>query len=170
MPTKKRQRRSWPLAGITLGLADAALMIEKSETHVLRLVKDGLLQKAGRGQYRPEDIARAALLFREGEDRRSSQTEEAKRVAVARAKEIELRTAREEARLVPLEDVQALVADVLGTYRSELEGVAAGSTRDLSIRAAIQQQIDDAMDRCHARFERAERALSEGRDPLEDGE
>lgn len=64
MPTIKRQRRSWPLAGITLGLADAARMIEKSETHVLRLVKDGLLQKAGRGHYRPEDVARAALQFR----------------------------------------------------------------------------------------------------------
>lgn len=170
MPTKSQQRRSWPLSGITLGLADAARMIAKSETHVLRLVKDGLLQKAGRGQYRPEDIARAALQFREGEDRRSSQTEEAKRVAVARAKEIELRTAREEGRLVPLEDVQAVVADILGTYRYELTGVAAAATRDLSVRAAIQQNLDDAIDRCRIKFEKADRDLVAGRDPLGDDE
>jgi hypothetical protein len=168
MPTKSRQKRSWPLAGITLGLADAARLIEKSETHVLRLVKDGLLPKVGRGQYRPEDIARAALQFREGEDRRSSQTEEAKRVAIARAKSIELRTAREEGRLWDAEEAAAAFEDIMGTYRSELEGVAAGSTRDLAIRAKIQVGIDDAMDRCRARFERAEAALLAGCDPFEE--
>lgn len=168
MTSKSKKNPAWPLAGITLGLADAARMIEKSETHVLRLVKDGLLQKAGRGHYRPEDVARAALQFREGEDRRSSQTEEAKRVAVARAKEIELRTAREEGRLVPLESVQAVVSDILGTYRYELTGVPAASSRDLTVRAAIQQHLDDAIDRCRVKFEKANRDMVAGRDPLED--
>ena len=102
------------------------------------------------------------------ETRKSTQSAAAARVQDARAKSIELRTAREEGRVWDAEETKAVIQDILGSYRSELEGVAAGSTRDLPTRAAIQQQIDDAMDRCRARFERAERDLSEGRDPLGD--
>jgi hypothetical protein len=151
-----------PLDGLIIGLADAARLIGKSETWVLRLVKDGHLQKVRAGKYCPEEVAQAALRFREADDRRSSQTEEAKRVQAARAREIELRIAREEGRLVRLDDVNAAVADILGTYRSELEGVAAAVTRDLAIRTAIQTHFEQAIDRARARFERASAALRAG--------
>jgi hypothetical protein len=161
---RSKPAKASPLDGIILGLADAARLIGKSETHVLSLVKDGLLRKAGTGKYRPEDVARAALEFREGEDRRSSQTQEAKRVQAARAREIELRIAREEGRLVPLESVNAAITDILGTYRSELEGVAAAATRDLTIRTVIQNHFEQAIDRCRARFDRAATELASGGD------
>src|SRR5258708_7702915 len=112
-----------PLDGVIIGLADAARLIGKSETWVVRLVKEGDLKKVRTGKYRRADVAQAALRFREADDRRSSQTEEAKRVHAARAREIELRIARDEGRLIPLDDVRAAVADVLGTYRSDLEAV-----------------------------------------------
>jgi hypothetical protein len=66
--------------------------------------------------------------------------------------------------------VNAAVADILGTYRSELNGTAAASTRDLALRAEIQRHLDGAIDRCRERFERAERNLARGADPLEDEE
>lgn len=152
------------LHGLVIGLADAARLIGKSETHVLSLVSDGFLKRTGRGQYRPQDVAQAALKFRESDDRRSSQTEERRRLEAAKARGQELRVAREENSLIEMEEVETVMSDILGTYRSELSGVAAASTRDLVIRASIDKHLTAAIDRCRKRFEKAGQALRSGRE------
>ncbi len=157
-----------PLDGLLIGLADGARLIGKSETHVLSLQKAGLLRKVGRGQYRPEDVARAALSFRENEDRRSSQTEEQKRVYAARAREIELRIAREEGRLIDLEDVQIAIAEIVSAFSAELAGIPAACTRDLELRRTIEKNLNGAIDRCRKRFEEAKNT-GFNQEPSEDG-
>lgn len=159
-----------PLDGLLIGLADAATLIGKSETHVLTLVREGLLKRAGRGQYRPAEVAQAALKYRESDDRRSSQTEERKRLDAAKARGEELRAAQQEHRLVEMEDVEAVFTDILGTYRSELSGVPAASTRDLSVRSKIEKHLNGAIDRCRSRFEEASEALRAGREVSLGGE
>jgi Phage DNA packaging protein Nu1 len=152
------------LDGLLIGLADAAKLIGKSETHVLSLCSEGFLQKTGRGQYRPQDVAQAALKFRESEDRRSSQTEERRKLEAARARSEELKIAREENAVVEMDEVEAIFSDILGTYRSELSGIPAASTRDLSFRAEIEKHLNAAIDRCRSRFEEAAGALRAGRE------
>jgi hypothetical protein len=73
--TKRVRKADRSITTAPLGLAAAADLIGKSETHILNLHKSGLLPKIARGQYRARDVARAALKFREAEDRRTSQTE-----------------------------------------------------------------------------------------------
>ena len=167
-PVKAKPKSA--LDGLLIGLADAARLIGKSETHVLSLVSEGFLKRAGRGQYRPQDVAQAALKFRESEDRRSSQTEERRRIEAARAQTEELKFAQAAGQLYDADDVEAVFADILGTIRSELSGVPAASTRDLSLRQSIEKHLHGAIERCQGKFEKAERALRAGEEVVLDGE
>lgn len=164
VPKSKRSAGKSPGAS----QAQVAAHLDISQPRVAQFVGEGVFKPLPSRKLDLDTCRLAYIRWLRDETRRSTQSAAATRVQDARAKEIELRTAREEGRLWDAEETSAVIQDILGTYRSELEGVAAGSTRDLSIRAAIQQQIDDAMDRCRARFERAERDLAAGRDPLED--
>ncbi|MCK1424602.1 hypothetical protein IVA96_15695 [Bradyrhizobium sp. 159] len=147
--------------------AQIATHLDISQPRVAQFVGEGVFKPLPSRKLDLDACRIAYIRWLRDETRKSSQSAAAARVQDARAKAIELRTAREEGQLWDAEATKAAIEDILGTYRSELEGVAPGSTRDLAIRTAIQQQIDDAMDRCRARFARAERALSNGRDPFD---
>lgn len=136
---------------------------------VRRLTKDGWIKKLGKDRYRIVDAVHGYIAFSKDDERRQSRSASASRVQEARAREIELRTAKEEGRLVEVSAINFAIADILGTYRSELEGVAAGSTRDLTMRAEIQKRIDEAMDRCRERFEKVQSQMDTGQDVDLDG-
>ena len=160
---RKPAKAPVPLDDMIVGLADAQRLIRKSETHVLMLVRAGFLKKVGTGRYRVADVAQAALKFRESEDRQSSQTTETRRVQTARAKEIELRTARAQGKLIDVDDLEAWMAEVLGMFRSQLWGLPAASTRDLALRAEIQRHLDDALDGIEQHFKKAAGGFDQGR-------
>lgn len=166
--TSKRPKPKRSSVAIGASQAQIAAHLDISQPRVAQFVGEGVFKPLPSRKLDPDACRIAYIRWLRDETRKSAQSAAAARVQDARAKEIELRTAREEGRLVPLEGVQAVVADILGTYRYELTGVPAASTRDLSIRASIQQHLDDAIDRCRLKFEKAKRDLVAGRDPLED--
>ncbi|MET4233379.1 phage terminase Nu1 subunit (DNA packaging protein) [Bradyrhizobium sp. LA6.10] len=167
MPSKqpKSKRRGAP-AGASQ--AQIAQHLDISQPRVAQFVGEGVFKPLPSRKLDLDACRVAYIRWLRDETRKSTQSAAATRVQDARARAIELRTAREEGRLVPLEGVHAVIADILGTYRYELTGVAAASTRDLSIRTAIQRHLDEAIDRCRLKFEKANRELAAGRDPLED--
>jgi phage terminase Nu1 subunit (DNA packaging protein) len=61
---------------------------------------------------------------------------------VARARETELRTARQELELVPTEEAVAYVQMVVGTLVSRLNGLPAQFTRDLDERRRLEAAIE----------------------------
>ncbi len=148
--------------------AQVAEHLDISQPRVAQFVGEGIFKPLASRKLDLDASRITYIRWLRDETRKSTQSAAAARVQDARAKAIELRTAREEGRLWEAEEVSAIIADILGTFRHELGGVAAASTRDLNIRAAIDKQFDDAMDRCRKRFERAERALAANADPFED--
>lgn len=144
--------------------------LDLSRVRIVQLVNEGALPRNDDGSFDLDACRVAYIRYLRSEDRRGAKSVTASRVQEARAKEIELRTAREEARLVPLESVQAAVADILGTYRYELTGVPAAVTRDLAFRAEIEKQLNDAIDRCRQRFDQVGDALRAGREVSLEGE
>lgn len=169
MPSKQpKAKRSGNMPGASQG--QVAQHLDVSQPRVAQFVGEGVFKPLPNRKLDLDACRVAYIRWLRDETRKSTLSAAGARVQDARARAIELRTAREEARLVPLEDVQAIVADILGTYRYELTGLAASATRDLSVRAAIQQHLDDAIDRCRIKFEKAERAMVAGHDPLEDDE
>lgn len=92
------------------------------------------------------------------------------RLAATKRRAIEQRMAREDGQLIETDDVFAVVADILGTFRSELAGIPAAATRDLDARLAIEGALNGAIDRCRDRFQQAERDLRAGREVLVESE
>lgn len=137
---------------------------------VNQIERDGWIPKTARNEYALLPAIQGYLKFLKDHERRSSKSAEAARVQNARAVEIELRNARAAGQLYDAEDVEAVFADVLGTYRSELSGVAAASTRDLTQRAIIEKHLNGAIDRCRERFEKASQDLRSGREVVLEGE
>lgn len=144
--------------------------LDLSRVRVVQLVNEGALPRNVDGSFDLDACRLAYIRYLRSEDRRGAKSATASRVQEARAKEIELRTAREEGRLVPLEGVQAAIADILGTYRYELTGVPAASSRDLAVRSEIEKHLNDAIDRCRLKFEQVGDALRAGREVVLEGE
>ena len=173
MPRRKQRTVSRKSAvGARKGATAAACgqHLTLSRQRVSQMADEGTLPRNGDGSFDLDACRNEYIAFLRSEDRRGAKSAAVSRVQDARAREIEIRTAREEGRLVPMESVSAAIIDILGTYRSELNGVAAASTRDLTLRAEVQRHLDGAIDRCRERFERADRKLAKGADPLEDEE
>lgn len=159
--TKKRAGASAQACGTHLDL---------SRVRIVQLVDEGALPRNKDGSFDLDACRVAYIRYLRSEDRRGAKSATASRVQEARAKEIELRTAREEARLIPLDDVSAAIADILGTYRSELSGVPAAASRDLAVRAEIEKQLNDAIERCRKRFDQVSDDLRAGREVSLEGE
>lgn len=159
-----------PASGGTIPTETAAKLLMVTPEWVRRLTHDGWIKKVAKDQYRIVDVVQGYIGFLKDEQRRSSKSAEAARVANARAVEIEMRTARDAGQLYAAEDVEAAFADILGTYRAELSGVPAASTRDLSLRVTIEKHLNGAIERCRAAFEKTAAALRSGGEVSLDGE
>lgn len=144
--------------------------LDLSRVRIVQLVNEGALPRNDDGSFDLDACRVAYIRYLRSEDRRGTKSATANRVQEARAREIEQRTLKDANKLVDLESVQAAVADIIGTYRFELTGVPAASTRDLTIRAAIEKHLNDAIDRCRQRFEQVGDALRAGREVKLEGE
>ena len=146
------------------------LHLDLSRVRIVQLVDEGALPRNKDGSFDLDACRIAYIRYLRSEDRRGAKSATASRVQEARAKEIELRTEREEGRLWDADAEETAVADILGAYRSELSGVPAASTRDLTVRGEIEKQLNDAIDRCSARFANATASLRAGREVSLEGE
>jgi hypothetical protein len=144
--------------------------LDLSRVRIVQLVKEGVLPRHPDDSFDLDACRLAYIRYLRSEDRRGAKSATASRVQEARAKEIELRTARDEGRLWDADAAEAAFTDILGAFRSELGGVAAGSTRDLPTRAEIEKQLNDAIERCDARFANAAASLRTGAEGDMEGE
>jgi len=154
---------AFQLQDAAISTTEAAALLEVSSQWVRELGRKGFIEGITRGKVPLVAAVQGYIRWLKDEERRTSKTASQSAVAEARAREISLRTAREEGRLVDIEDAEAVFAEVLGTFRADLAGVAAASTRDLELRAAIDGKLNDAIARCRARFETAGASARAGR-------
>lgn len=154
-----------PQAGmITVAQASKLLMV--TPQWLRQLAAKGYIPKAIRGQYPLVAAVQGYIRWLKDEERRTSKVQAESGLKAARQREVELRIAEREGRVVDMEDVEAFFAFNAATFRAELEGVPAAVTRDLKLREAIEQAINGAISRYERRFREAGEALRAGRDPL----
>ncbi|XIA64511.1 hypothetical protein ACFIOY_37680 [Bradyrhizobium sp. TZ2] len=118
-----------------------------SAERVRQLAKEGWIEKAGKDQFYLVDVVQGYIRFRNDSERRATKSATASRVSDARAREVELRIAERERRLVELSEMIALADQLVGMFRAELSGLPARVTRDLQIRRTIETAIHDILDR-----------------------
>jgi hypothetical protein len=147
-----------------LTVAEAAQLLMVTPQWVRDLGAKGYIPKAEGGKVPMVAAVQGYIKWLKDEERRTSKTAAQSAVQQARAREIELRIARESGKLIDLEDAETTFATILGIYRSELAGVAAASTRDLVLRETIDRALNDAVARARDRFRQHIEALRTGRD------
>lgn len=154
---------------ITVAQSTKLLMV--SDEWLRRLARMGHIPKAVKGKYPLVGIVQGYIKFLKSEERNSTKVAAENGLKAARQKEVELRIAREEGRIVEMDDVEAVVSSIFATLRAELAGLPAAVTRDVKLRAEIEKGLNGAFARSQGKFREAGEALRSGRDPLgTDGE
>lgn len=118
-----------------------------------QLVSDGWIPRAARNQYQLVPAVQGYIRFLKDDQRRASKSAVQSRAQEARAKEIELRIAREEKTIIDTAEAIAAVDDVVGGIRADLAGLAARVTRDIALRQKIEKEIDGILTAAADRFE-----------------
>jgi hypothetical protein len=144
------------LAGIVLSAKEGAKLIGKSRQWLEKLVSAGFVRRDEKGFYRPADIAQGQIAFMADEQRRASKTITLAAVQAARAKEIELRIAREDHRIVDLDEAIAVLDEIIGGLKADFDGLGASITRDAALRSVIDGKVQGIL--CHAADGLAQRA------------
>jgi hypothetical protein len=93
------------------------------------------------------------LKYARDEGRRSTKSASDSRVATARAKEIELRTAQRAGELCETEEAYAVLDEIFGMLKADLFGLPAAVTRDLNVRRDIEKGVTDILNRTAAKLE-----------------
>lgn len=184
---KKRKRKAHPkpkpkkpvAPAISQGVAwrdirlttdEAGAAVKMTGERVRQLTKANWIKRTGFNEYRLGDVIDGVMAYRDDLATQATADSEQARLAASRRAEIEQRMAREDGRLVPIEAVDAAIDQIVGTFRSELSGVAAASTRDLHLRQAIDENLNAAIERCRKSLRGAEDDLRAGREVLMEDE
>jgi hypothetical protein len=134
-----------------------------SRQRIEQLVADGWIKRYARGQYRLIDVVQGYIKSLRDERSRANVKAADSRVRDARTREIEVRTAEREGRLVDVEELFYLAATLAGMVRSEHVGVSARITRDLAVRRAIDREMNGIDQRLADRIETLSERFEAGR-------
>ncbi|MBR0920611.1 hypothetical protein ACVIWV_006179 [Bradyrhizobium diazoefficiens] len=130
---------------LTSNLAGRLLMV--SAERVRQLAREGWIEKQGKDQFYLVDVVQGYIRFRNDADRRAQKSAADSRVRDARAREIELRNAVREGRLIEIDEAMAIVEQITGLFRAETAGLPARVTRDLQFRKTIETALNDILER-----------------------
>ena len=132
--------------GALLTTDQAAKLLMKSGERIRQLAKEGWIERQGppgNARYYLLDVVQGYIRFRDDEDRRQTKSAAASRVSDARAREIELRNAQREARMIETDEALAAIDALVGLFLTLLSGLAARCTRDLQVRRVIEGAVFD---------------------------
>lgn len=145
-----------------LTTAQAAILLEIGPERVRQLVKSGHIEKRGKDQVPLVSAVRGYISFLKDEARRSSKSASASRVQDARARQIELKNAKEEAKLIEIEEHEQLFIECFGMVKSKLLGLPARvGGQDMALRREVETEINAVLNACADQFEKGTVAIKE---------
>jgi phage terminase large subunit GpA-like protein len=125
----------------TITVEVAAKLIRVSLRRIHQLVEEGWIRKAD-GKFTVVGVVHGYLDMKEHAEAQAQQKAADNDVRRARAREIELRTAKAERELVPLEEAEAFVQFATGAVISRLQGLPARASRDLHECEKLEAIVD----------------------------
>ena len=134
---------------------EAEKLLKLTRVRISQLVKDGYIEKLGRDKYHIISLVHGYIDFLKDEDRRGQKGQAQTRVADARAKQIDLKNAKEERKLMDVNEAVALFEEITGTFVAALNGLPAQLTRDIAERERIEKVIDRQRTVLETRFSKS---------------
>lgn len=147
-----------------------AEILNITQQTVTRLARSGDIPKADRGRFYLPHAVPAFVEHRErlaAATKPSAADDELKRL---RAREIELRIARDERQLIPLAEATALDDVFVGTFLAELSALPAAVSSDQAIRRKVEDAVFAARERLSRQFDRLAKERRTGVSPDDDDE
>jgi len=135
--------------GPLINTEQAARLIMKGPERIRQLAKAGWITQSGDKndrRYRLLDVVQGYIRFRDDEDRRANKTAAHTRITDARSREVELKNAQREGKLIELEEALAVIEAVVALFRLQISGLPARVTRDLQFRRTIETALHDILD------------------------
>jgi len=128
-----------------LGTAtELAAHLIMSRQRVRQLTAEGVLIARADGRYDfDENRARYIPFLRD--TKRSARTDADAGLRVMKARQIELKIAEDEGRLIELDEALAFDDELVGMFRTALAGYPARITRDLELRRTIERVNDELL-------------------------
>ena len=109
---------------------------------IRQLTAENVIKKNGRGKYPVAASVQAYVAWVKAAQQRAAPSDAKERLLQARAKSIELQNAEREHRLVDTEEAIGALDEIVGIFRSEMDGLPARLTRDLDERKIVEQAVD----------------------------
>jgi phage terminase Nu1 subunit (DNA packaging protein) len=135
--------------------------LDISRPRVGQLVKEGVLQRRRGGKFELDDCRRRYIRWLRTERRGLARSAAAQRLATARARDLELRSAQREGRLMEVEEHEAVLSEIIATIIMHLDGMPARFTEDLAQRARldgligeVRNEVAAALSKAGAEYER----------------
>jgi hypothetical protein len=169
-PAKSRVVSSSNWRDVLLTTDEAGAAVKMTGERVRQLTKEGWIRKGGPNSYRLGDVIDGILAYREDQAKKIDADSEQSKLAASRRREIDLRIAREQNKLIEITEVIEATDDVFGVFCSELRSLPAATTRDLTVRAEIERVLTATMQRCSEKIESRRTDLHAGRGIVHDDE
>jgi hypothetical protein len=148
--------------GLVVTGRSLAALLGVTARHVSgKLLADGAVRQDGGGGYHLFPSVAGYVKFIKDDNKNRSKTETHARLQDVRRRSLELKIARDDHRLVELDEVVEVMRADEATFRAELDGLAASVTRDLALRKKIQDALSRAYARREARLKQSAAALEE---------
>lgn len=158
--------KATPLNKISLTGADASRLIGKSAKWLAQLVEQGFVKRKGQ-LYDPAEVACGYIKFLQDEQRKTAKGATQTVLQRAKAKEIELRIAREDHNIIELDEALGAMDEIIGGFKADLLGLGASVTRDASTRSHIEDRINEILQRATTRLQQTGRAIRAGSEAAE---
>jgi hypothetical protein len=142
----KKTAAKVPAKAGPLSTIQAANLVLLSRARLYELTETGAIKRLAPNRYDITDVVHGYIKFLRDE-RRGTKTATLSAVQAARAREIELRIAREEHQLIDLEEALGVLDEIVGGMKADFDGVAASVTRDPALRQIIESKVDEIFKR-----------------------
>ena len=126
----------------TISADVAAALIRVTPRRLRQLTTEGWIKREGHGQYTIRGVVQGFLAFRDDQIERAERRNMDCRIRDARAREIELRTARAEGELVPTDLVVAYAQSVVDAVMTKLRELPPRVTTNTSNQERLARMIE----------------------------
>ncbi len=141
---------------------DLAAHLGLTTARIRQLAQEGILVRQGRGAFSFSGSVQAYIKWRIEGVERHSQSSSTDKLRDQRAREIEIRTAKQERELIHIDEAMAGLEEVVGTYLELISGLPARITRIPRERQRIEAICDEERLRLADKFARSVRAVQTG--------
>lgn len=125
-----------------ISASEAAELLGVTPRWVQMLSDEGYIEKVARGRYRLESVVKGYGRHLTEKAKARQQSESARRVANARAADLEQKTAIRNRELIELDESLAAIDEIAGLLKSGFDGLPAQVTRDIQLRRTLEAAID----------------------------